>query len=132
MLETRLDVNYQGPSTGHAAPVFGELKNVSNGQNRVREIPKRHALSEGDSASARKHEGPVIGDAPEDTAVDGNLRSIVLIWKSASMFWHFFTKITAGVSRGLPPGNSVNAKSASMHVGHATVIKRSVLFPAQQ
>jgi len=71
----------------------------------LQELLKRHARSEADSASASKHEGPVRGDAPDGTAVAGGLRSLVLIRLSACMFWHRFTKTTAGV-RYLPPGHS--------------------------
>ena len=72
----------------------------------MQELLRRHACSEADSASASKHEELVRGDAPERAAVAGGLRSLVLIRLSACMFWHRFTKTTAGVSRYLPPGHS--------------------------
>ena len=72
----------------------------------MQELLKRHACSEADSASASKHEGPVRGDASDGTAVAGGLRRLVLIRLSACMFWHRFTKTTAGVSKYLPPGHS--------------------------
>jgi len=72
----------------------------------LQELLKRHACSEADSASASKHEGPVRRDAPDGTAVAGGLRSLVLIRLSSCMFWHRFTKTTAGVSRYLPQGHS--------------------------
>ena len=80
----------------------------------LQELLKRHACSEADSASASKHEGSVGGDAPDGTAVAGGLRSLVLIRLSACMFWHRFTKTTAGVSRYLPPGHSEYGFPASV------------------
>jgi len=72
----------------------------------VQEHLKRHACSEADSASARRHEELVRGDAPDSTAVADGLRSLFLIRLSVCMFWHRFTNTTAGVSRYLPPGHS--------------------------
>jgi len=72
----------------------------------LQELLKRHACSEADSASASKDEGPVSGDAPDGTAVARGLKILVKIRLSACMFWHRFTKTTAGVSRYLPPGHS--------------------------
>jgi len=82
----------------------------------MQKLLKRHACSEADSGSASKLEELVRGDAPDSTAVAGGLRSLVLIRLSACMFWHRFTKTTAGVSRYLPPGHSECGFPASVSI----------------
>jgi len=106
MSVTRPDVNEQRRSTGHGAHVFRGPMNGPNGQKRIARTPQMSLCSDADSTSASKHEELVRGDAPESTAVAGGSRNPVLIRLSACMFWHRFTKTTAGVSRYLPPGHS--------------------------
>jgi len=79
---------------------------VQTDRKELQQLLKRHACFEAVSASANKYEGPIRGDASDGTAVAGGSRSLFLIRVSACMFWHHVTKITAGVSRYLPPGHS--------------------------
>ena len=80
--------------------------NGPNGEKRIARTPQTSCMFGGRFSLCEQHEGPVRGDAPDGTAVAGGLRSLVLIRLSACMFWHRFTKTTAGVSRYLPPGHS--------------------------